>query len=82
VAAAIAKRIVILDEGEVIADGSPRDILTDRDLLETARLEPPILTRLFQELFENYQDQRQIPVTIDEAIEMLRSAPIGQNCNA
>jgi cobalt ECF transporter T component CbiQ len=82
VAAAIAKRVVILDQGEIIADGPPRDILTDRDLLETARLEPPILTRLFQEFLENGSDRRQIPVTIDEAIEMLRSAPLGRNCNA
>ena len=81
VAAAIAKRVIILDQGEVIADGSPRDILTDRDLLESVRLEPPILTRLFQELFENHADQGQIPVTIDEAIAMLRSTPIRQNCN-
>jgi len=78
VAAAIAKRIVILDQGQITADGSPRDILTDRDLLETARLEPPILTRLFQELFENFTDKRQIPVTIDEAIAMLRPSPIRQ----
>ncbi len=74
VAAAIAKRIVILDEGEIIADGSPRDILTDRDLLESARLEPPILTRLFQAFLENGTDGGQIPVTIDEAIEMLQPA--------
>ena len=79
VAAALAKRIVILDEGEIIADGSPRDILTDKHLLETARLEPPILTRLFQELFENNQDQRQIPVTIDEALAMLRPASQGES---
>ncbi|MCG6881399.1 MAG: cobalt ECF transporter T component CbiQ [Deltaproteobacteria bacterium] len=81
VAAALAKRIVILNQGEIVADGSPRDILTDKQLLETARLEPPILTRLFQELLENCQDQGQIPVTIDEAIKILRSTPMGQNCN-
>lgn len=75
VAAAIAQRVVILDQGEIIADGSTREILTDRNLLETARLEPPILTRLFQELFENYTDKSQIPVTIDEAIALLRSSP-------
>ena len=78
VAAAIAKRIVILDQGEVVADGPPRDVLTDRDLLQTARLEPPILTHLFQRLFENGKDPHQIPLTIDEAIEMLQPAPTGQ----
>lgn len=82
VAAAIAKRIVILDRGEIIADGSPQDILTDKQLLETARLEPPILTRLFQELLEVCPDKGQIPVTIDEAIKMLRSSPVGRRCSA
>jgi cobalt/nickel transport system ATP-binding protein len=71
VAAAIAKRIVILNQGEIVADGTPGDILTDKDLLETARLEPPILTRLFQELCGNSTDKSQIPVTIDEAINLL-----------
>lgn len=72
VAAAIAKRVVILNQGEIVADGPPREILTDRELLETARLEPPILTRLFQELCENTDDKSRIPVTIDEAIEILK----------
>jgi cobalt/nickel transport system ATP-binding protein len=78
VAAAIAKRIVILNHGRIVADGTPREILTDRDLLETARLEPPILTRLFQELFADSNNKQQIPVTIDEAIEALRLNPSQQ----
>ena len=69
----IAKRVIILNRGTIMADGSPREILTDRDLLETARLEPPILTRLFQELSEDSNDKHRIPVTIDEAIRMLRA---------
>ncbi len=75
VAAAIAKRIVILNQGRIIADGSVREILTDRALLETARLEPPILTRLFQELFSESGDDHDIPVTIEEAIQTLKLKP-------
>ena len=50
IASMIATRVVILDQGEIVADGTPREILTDRALLENSRLEPPLLTRLFQEL--------------------------------
>lgn len=75
VAAAIAKRIVILNQGRIIADGSPRQILTDEKLLKTARLEPPILTRLFQQLYAGSGDHPEIPVTIEEAIRNLTTAP-------
>jgi cobalt/nickel transport system ATP-binding protein len=69
VASMIATRVVILDHGEIVADGTPREILTDRRLLEGSRLEPPLLTRLFQELDEG--STAPIPLTIEEALERL-----------
>ena len=69
IASMIATRVIILDQGEIVADGTPRAILTDRRLLEGSRLEPPLLTRLFQELDDGSTDP--IPLTIEEAIEKL-----------
>ncbi len=69
IASMIATRVVILDHGEIVADGTPREILTDRRLLEGSRLEPPLLTRLFQEL--NDGSAAPIPLTIEEALERL-----------
>jgi cobalt/nickel transport system ATP-binding protein len=37
----LAERIIVLFNGEILADGSPEKILTDKDLLELAFLEPP-----------------------------------------
>lgn len=72
-AARIAKRIIILTEGKIMADGAPREILTDQQLLESARLIPPILTQLFQSVLTDPSQPDLIPVNIEEAIRMLKT---------
>jgi cobalt ECF transporter T component CbiQ len=72
-ASLIAKRIIILNEGRIIADGTLKKILTDEKLLERSRLEPPLLTRLFQRIMEDTLSENDIPVTIDEAVDILNS---------
>jgi cobalt/nickel transport system ATP-binding protein len=67
-AARIAQRIIILDNGKIVADGTARKILTDENLLKKSRLEPPILTKLFQRLLSDPVDRDTIPLTIDEAL--------------
>ena len=67
-AARIAQRIIILDNGKIVADGTARKILTDEDLLKKSRLEPPILTKMFQRLLNDPVDRNKIPLTIDEAL--------------
>lgn len=70
-ASQIATRIIILNQGRIMADGEPRRILTDTELLLGARLEPPILTRLFQQLYPEAAAVGQIPVTLAEAVQFL-----------
>lgn len=70
-AARIADRIIVLDEGAIAADGTAREILTDENLLKKSRLEPPILTRMFQRLLGDPVDPTEIPLTIDEALSFL-----------
>ncbi len=69
----IAKRIIILVDGQIAADGPPRKILTDEKLLEHSRLEPPILTKLFKKIFDHPSKGIDIPITIDEAVEILNA---------
>ncbi len=75
--AELATRVMIKQDGRIVADGKPRDILTDRDLLAGARLEPPMLTRMFSELSRSGGAPSDIPLTIAEAKALLhgRSAP-------
>ena len=73
IASLIAKRIIILNDGQIAADGSLRKILTDDRLLESSRLEPPILTKLFQKIMNGQPAENGIPITIEEAADMLNS---------
>jgi cobalt ECF transporter T component CbiQ len=72
-ASMIATRIIVLNEGRLVADGPARQILTNEKLLMDSRLEPPILTRLFQRLNHGTNPPNGIPITIDEAADLLES---------
>jgi len=72
-AAELATRVMIMQNGRIVADGKPRDILTDQALLASARLEPPTLTKVFAELSRAQGGApSDIPVTVDEAKALLR----------
>jgi energy-coupling factor transporter ATP-binding protein EcfA2 len=72
-AAELATRVLIMRDGHLVADGKPSDILSNQSLLKTARLEPPIVSKLFSEM--NMIDNRgneAIPITITEAKALLK----------
>ncbi len=73
IASQIAKRVIVLVDGQIIADGPPKKILTDEKLLRDSRLEPPILTQLFQRIIKDPTENDRIPITIDEALIFLNS---------
>jgi ABC-type cobalamin/Fe3+-siderophores transport system ATPase subunit len=77
IAAQVANRIIILNNGVIRADGAVKDILTDQPLLMASRLEPPILTQLFQQLSNNEGTQKGIPITIEEAVALLQGMQSG-----
>ena len=64
----IADRVVCIGrEGSIVADGSTREILTDRSLLERHGLRPPRTVQLFDELV----DPAEIPLTVPAARQFL-----------
>ena len=63
-------RIVVL-QGRVVASGRPRDVLLRDDLLEGAGLEPPSLPRLFRALQARGYPVDRIPLTVEEAVDLL-----------
>ncbi len=75
-AARLARRIIILDNGRMVADNDARSILTDAPLLRRSRLETPILTRMFQRILTDPTHCSKIPLTIDEAILFLQNHSI------
>ena len=67
-AAELATRVVVMQSGRIVADGDPRKVLTDKELLASARLEPPTLTKVFSELSGSHcPASSDIPLTVAEA---------------
>jgi cobalt/nickel transport system ATP-binding protein len=63
-----AKRVFVLVDGLLIAEGTPKEIFSQPDILKQANLEVPIVTELFQELeLEGIDMENDYPLTIEEA---------------
>ncbi|MDA8430542.1 MAG: energy-coupling factor ABC transporter ATP-binding protein [Geobacteraceae bacterium] len=65
----VSNRMLIMQGGRLVADGTVRELLTNVPLLEQARLEPPSITKYFYKkaLQENRKPDR-LPLTLDEAL--------------
>lgn len=62
----VADRVVLLGEGRIRADGSPREVVTDTDLLASHGLQLPPIVELFDRLGVD-----DAPLTVGEAAERL-----------
>ena len=74
--AAVVRRVVLLKDGRVVADGPAMQVLTDESLLATCDLAPPAVARLLAELH-----RRGVPVNpqgirlADAERELVAAAP-------
>jgi cobalt ECF transporter T component CbiQ len=64
-AAELASRVLVMMNGRIVADGKPREILANEKLLQSARLEPPTLIKLFSEI--GTAGDADVPLTVSEA---------------
>ena len=65
-----AKRVFVLVDGLLIAEGTPKEIFAQPEILDQANLEVPIVTELFQNLEkEGFDMNNDYPLTIAEAKE-------------
>ena len=63
-----AKKVFVLVDGLLIAEGTPKEIFAKPEILQQANLKVPIVTDLFQQLEgEGFDMQGDYPLTIDEA---------------
>ena len=63
-----ADRVFVLVDGNLIANGTPKEIFSQPEILEKANLKVPIVTDLFQQLEnEGIDMDGDYPLTIDEA---------------
>ena len=66
--ARLCTRIVLLNRGEILADGPPERILREVELLRTMGLAPPELPALFHDL-----GQATLPLSLEEAVSQARA---------
>jgi len=64
-------RAIVMSGGNLILDGTPREVFTQNDKLLEADIYPPQVTRLGQELADEFGFPRDI-LTVDEMVEILK----------
>ena len=72
VVAAMADQVyVLLRGGEIVAQGTPREIFREPGVLRRSNIEPPVLAELFERL-EDLGIAAGRPLTVDEAARALK----------
>lgn len=66
-----AKRIIVVDQGKLVMDGTPHAVFARRAELETIGLSVPQVTQLMQRLKEEGLDVDSSAITVDEAVAAL-----------
>ena len=69
--AILADRVCLLSAGRIIADGTPREILTQPELLGQTRLTAPFAVRLFFGLADKGLHLPEIPLTTNEIVRQI-----------
>ena len=74
-----AERVVILNQGKILADGTPNDIFLNREILEAANLEQPEMLQTAQLLKERGllapEDFPHTPEELRGMLERKKQAP-------
>ena len=72
----LVDRMIVMDEGKIIADGNPRAVLSNGDITSIGAGVPPIV-RIVQRLRDNGVNGDNIPLTVKEGRAMLKDIFMG-----
>lgn len=64
-----ADRIFLMQNGKILKTGTPRQILTDINLLTKSKLIPPVAVKIYYDLLESGIQLLRCPLTNDELVE-------------
>jgi cobalt/nickel transport system ATP-binding protein len=70
-AARLADRICIVKNGSIVAEGKPRDVLYNDELLRSAGLQPPTVAKIWKSLGLDTNPERR-PLTLDQLMITLK----------
>jgi len=63
----LANRVIVLKDGEIVLEGSPKSVLQEVELLEKCRVKLPEVTRLAAKLRQEGKWTGALPITLEEA---------------
>ncbi len=73
-----ADRVIVMDEGKIVMDGTPREIFSRVDELKGYRLDVPQVTELAYELRRGGADMPEGILSLDEFVESFMAALAGK----
>lgn len=75
--AALADRILVVSDGKLVSEGTPRDIFTHADRMRELHLDVPRMTALAEELRKEGMPLREDILTVEELVEeVVRLCPL------
>ena len=69
--AKLANRIIVMDAGQIVMDGTPKDIFDKEKELEGIGLGVPQITEFMKRLQEKYPELPDEILTVEEAFKVL-----------
>lgn len=69
-----AKRVLVMSEAKLLADGPTKEVLSSKEIIESSGLKMPAMVELYYKLQEKGILLRDVPLTQDEAYEMIKEA--------
>lgn len=70
-----AERVLVFNDGKIIADGSPLEIFKNKDILRKANLKQPTMLEVYESLVESglLKDKKEYPKSIEEFKNILKN---------
>lgn len=74
-----ADRVIVMKDGEILKQDTPRNIFSDQDLLKKSGLLVPQVTEFFNTLCSELDLKKRIVLDVDECVEALAEVLGGEN---
>lgn len=74
-----ADRVIVMKDGEILKQDTPRNIFSDQDLLKKSGLLVPQVTEFFNILCSELGLKKRIVLDVDECVEALAEVLGGEN---
>jgi energy-coupling factor transport system ATP-binding protein len=72
-----ADRVLVMSDGKVVGEGTPKEVFSNKELVLKTGIRPPQVSEIFYYINEAISPMRsEIPITLDEALRELDKVPI------